>query len=70
MFNGWVARSGYQQALLYSARPGHSEHQLGTTIDFRSAASSAHAPWDYTDWATTQVRRAGCSGTRGGSAGC
>ena len=52
-FNGWVARSGYRQALLFSARPGHSEHQLGTTIDFRSA-SSATPPWGYSDWATTR----------------
>ncbi|MFN8619310.1 MAG: M15 family metallopeptidase [Chloroflexota bacterium] len=55
-FNGWVARSGYRQALLYSARPGHSEHQLGTTIDFRSA-SSATPPWGYSDWATTPSGR-------------
>jgi len=56
VFNGWVARSGYQQALLYSARPGHSEHQLGTAIDFRSS-SSATAPWDYTDWGRTPSGR-------------
>ncbi len=53
VFAGWVARSGYQQALKYSARPGHSEHQLGTTIDFRSASSQT-APWDYKDWATSK----------------
>ena len=53
VFAGWVAKSGYQQALKYSARPGHSEHQLGTTIDFRSASSQA-APWDYDDWATSR----------------
>jgi D-alanyl-D-alanine carboxypeptidase len=35
-FNNWVAQSGYQQALKFSARPGHSEHQLGLAIDFRS----------------------------------
>ena len=52
VFAGWVAKSGYQDALKYSARPGHSEHQLGTTIDFRSASSQA-APWDYSDWATS-----------------
>jgi zinc D-Ala-D-Ala carboxypeptidase len=52
VFNGWVAKSGYEQALLYSARPGHSEHQLGTTIDFRSSASTT-PPWGYADWATT-----------------
>ena len=51
-FAGWVARQGYKQALKYSARPGHSEHQLGTTIDFRSA-NSALPPWGYTDWAKT-----------------
>jgi D-alanyl-D-alanine carboxypeptidase len=56
VFNGWVAKSGYQQALLYSARPGHSEHQLGTTADFRSA-SSATPPWGYSDWATTKSGR-------------
>lgn len=36
-FNSWVRRSGYQQALKFSARPGHSEHQLGTTVDFTVA---------------------------------
>jgi D-alanyl-D-alanine carboxypeptidase len=52
VFADWVRRMGYQRALAVSARPGHSEHQLGTTIDFRSASSS-RAPWDYTDWAQT-----------------
>lgn len=52
-FNGWVARSGRKAALKASARPGHSEHQLGTTIDFRSA-STQKAPWDYSDWATSK----------------
>jgi zinc D-Ala-D-Ala carboxypeptidase len=50
-FNYWVSVSGYQQALLTSARPGHSEHQLGTTIDFTSEGGAA--PWNYADWATT-----------------
>jgi zinc D-Ala-D-Ala carboxypeptidase len=36
VFNSWVKRDGYEAALLFSARPGHSEHQLGLTIDFRS----------------------------------
>jgi D-alanyl-D-alanine carboxypeptidase len=35
-FNHWVAASGYAAALAFSARPGHSEHQLGLAIDFRS----------------------------------
>ncbi|MFN8520534.1 MAG: M15 family metallopeptidase [Chloroflexota bacterium] len=51
-FNYWMQVSGRKAALKASARPGHSEHQLGTTIDFRSA-SSTKAPWDYADWATT-----------------
>ena len=53
VFNGWVAQQGYQMALLYSARAGHSEHQLGTTIDFRSSASTL-PPWGYSDWGTTK----------------
>lgn len=37
VFKGWVNYYGYERALEVSARPGHSEHQLGLTIDFRSA---------------------------------
>ena len=51
-FNGWVAQVGYKGALQTSARPGHSEHQLGTAIDFRSVGGAA--PWTYADWATTK----------------
>jgi D-alanyl-D-alanine carboxypeptidase len=36
VFDGWVAQFGYARALKVSARPGHSEHQLGLAIDFRS----------------------------------
>lgn len=50
-FDYWVGVGGYAQALRTSARPGHSEHQLGTTLDFTSAGGSA--PWDYADWAAT-----------------
>lgn len=35
-FAKWVAQSGLQQARRYSAIPGHSEHQLGTTVDLGS----------------------------------
>jgi zinc D-Ala-D-Ala carboxypeptidase len=31
-----VTKHGPAKALLFAARPGHSEHQLGTTIDFKS----------------------------------
>ena len=51
VFTGWVETLGREQALLTSARPGHSEHQLGTTLDLRSAGGPA--PWDVEDWATT-----------------
>jgi D-alanyl-D-alanine carboxypeptidase len=35
-FDSWAARLGYAEALVRSARPGHSEHQLGTSIDLSS----------------------------------
>ncbi len=50
-FEYWVAREGQDAALTSSARAGHSEHQLGTALDFRSAGGPA--PWDLDDWATT-----------------
>lgn len=50
-FNYWVSQVGYEEALLVSARPGHSEHQLGTTLDFTSLGGAA--PWQYSDWAQT-----------------
>ncbi len=36
VFAKWVAKAGLQQARKYSAIPGHSEHQLGTTVDLGS----------------------------------
>ena len=51
VFAGWVARLGEAQALRVSARPGHSEHQLGTAIDFRTRGGPA--PWDVDDWGLT-----------------
>jgi D-alanyl-D-alanine carboxypeptidase len=52
-FAYWVRVHGYATALKESARAGHSEHQLGTTVDFRAYGGSA--PWNYTDWATTKA---------------
>lgn len=52
-FARWVRIQGYERALKESARAGHSEHQLGTTIDFRSVGGAA--PWDYADWGTTKA---------------
>ena len=48
-FNHWVSVGGREQALRTSARPGHSEHQLGTTFDFTSLGG--RRPWEYADWA-------------------
>lgn len=46
-FDAWVARLGHAGALLRSARPGHSEHQLGTAIDVTSPGWSGR----FGDWA-------------------
>jgi zinc D-Ala-D-Ala carboxypeptidase len=43
VFEGWARQVGRKKALRVSARPGHSEHQLGTTIDF---ARSSAPPWE------------------------
>jgi D-alanyl-D-alanine carboxypeptidase len=43
----WTARLGPAAALLRTARPGHSEHQLGTAIDFTSPGWSGRVG----DWA-------------------
>lgn len=39
IYNGWVARLGQAAADLTSARPGHSEHQTGLSIDISSVPS-------------------------------
>jgi D-alanyl-D-alanine carboxypeptidase len=52
-FNYWVRVLGYPLAVRTSARAGHSEHQLGTTVDFRGYGGSA--PWAYRDWGTTKA---------------
>lgn len=40
-FASWQRKLGYAGALRVSARAGHSEHQLGTTIDVRAAGSTS-----------------------------
>jgi len=47
-FNSWVARLGLATALQRSARPGHSEHQLGTTMDLTSPGWNGR----FGNWAT------------------
>lgn len=48
---GWRTSLGAERAALVSARPGHSEHQLGTAVDLRSA--DGPPAWDLDDWAAT-----------------
>ena len=51
VFDDWVDRLGRTQALKVSARPGHSEHQLGLAIDFRSdppTPLTLHTDWEDT----------------------
>jgi D-alanyl-D-alanine carboxypeptidase len=50
VFASWVKRFGYDRAVKVSARPGHSEHQLGLAIDFRSEPGGS--PFTGT-WGTT-----------------
>lgn len=50
-FERWAAQDGLEAALRSSARPGHSEHQLGTALDFRSA--DGPPAWELDDWRTT-----------------
>jgi zinc D-Ala-D-Ala carboxypeptidase len=49
-FNGWVNSDSYDHAITYSQRPGHSEHQLGLTIDFMTKGGGSALKGD---WATT-----------------
>ena len=55
IFRSNVRRSGFTAAALVSARPGHSEHQLATTIDFKS--NGGRAPWYVGDWAQVPAGR-------------
>jgi hypothetical protein len=50
-FAYWVAKSGLQLARKYSALPGHSEHQLGTSVDL--ATVGAGVPWGSAAFATS-----------------
>lgn len=53
-FNGWVGVDGYDDAITYSMRPGHSEHQLGLTIDFKALNGPSALQGD---WYTTPTGR-------------
>jgi D-alanyl-D-alanine carboxypeptidase len=40
LFQSYVDGYGFKRAITFSARPGHSEHQLGLVIDFADAGRS------------------------------
>lgn len=42
LFNNSKKNDGLAHALIYSAKPGHSEHQLGLAVDINLASSKAH----------------------------
>jgi D-alanyl-D-alanine carboxypeptidase len=53
-FEDWVSRIGEEAARARAARPGHSEHQLGTAIDVVSPGWSGR----FGDWATESAEGA------------
>ena len=53
-FDEWVGRLGHAEALMRSARPGHSEHQLGTALDLTSPGWAGR----FGDWATESAEGA------------
>ena len=46
LFSGYVESYGYKAAVKFSARPGHSEHQLGLAVDFSAAGSGVFLSGD------------------------
>ena len=47
LFNNSVKRNGEAHALIYSAKPGHSEHQLGLAVDLNSTEESFDQTKEY-----------------------
>lgn len=47
LFNNSVKRHGMDHALIYSAKPGHSEHQLGLAVDLNSTEESFDQTKEY-----------------------
>jgi D-alanyl-D-alanine carboxypeptidase len=63
LFDKRKAQLGYDAAVLKTARPGHSEHQLGTTLDFKTkGARDVNKDWSGTSagrWVTANAWRFG-----------
>lgn len=42
LFNSYVASAGYEEANMYSAHPGHSEHQTGLAVDISTTSQQCY----------------------------
>lgn len=42
LFNSYVASAGYDEANMYSAHPGHSEHQTGLAVDISTTSQQCY----------------------------
>ncbi|MCL2441859.1 MAG: M15 family metallopeptidase [Treponema sp.] len=60
LYARYVSQMGQREADRVSARPGHSQHQLGTTVDFNSI-SSTFATTRESRWLTANASRFGWS---------
>lgn len=47
IFTGYANQFGFEDAITYSQRPGHSEHQLGLGVDFMTAGGGNPLPGDW-----------------------
>jgi D-alanyl-D-alanine carboxypeptidase len=47
IFTGYSNQYSFENAITYSQRPGHSEHQLGLGVDFMSAGGGSPLPGDW-----------------------
>jgi D-alanyl-D-alanine carboxypeptidase len=63
-FAQWIRKKGYRGALAGSARAGHSEHQLGTAIDFTSYPGVK--PWYFVWFGSMTARWLGANAWRFG----
>ena len=54
VYNGWVSSLGQEAADLTSARPGHSEHQTGLSIDISSVPAQCALDQCFADTAQGQ----------------
>ncbi len=60
LFNRWVDQLGAEEAARVSARAGHSQHQLGTVVDFSPISQEFALTPDY-QWLRENAHRFGFS---------